>query len=178
MEESDGWRVLENGKEMVKRVGKSLLHKPIDLTSSEAQSPQNSDSSQQPGPADESTSATLDQQSGLGKSETHSSSTCDGPAVALLLRKFFEAFRDMPTLDNDPDVDHRRCDSCRPVALRAFKILENVLLPCAGDLENVGTHHYAGEDIDASHITDISPYKRRRTKDRSALFIEESSGED
>ena len=176
--ESDGWRMLENGKEMVKRVGKSLLHKPIDLTSPEAQSPQNSGSLQQPGPADESASTTLDQRSGLGKGETHSSSTCDGPAVALLLRKFIEAFRDMPTLDNDPDVDHRCCDSCRPVALRAFKILENVLLPCAGDLENVETHHYGGEDVDTSQITDISLHKRRRTKDRSALFVQDSSDDE
>jgi len=56
----------------------------------------------------------------------------------------------MPTLDNDPDVDHRYYDSCRLVALRAFKILENVLLPYARDLESVRTYHYAGEDIDAS----------------------------
>jgi hypothetical protein len=178
LEESDGWRVLENGKEIVKRVGKSLLHKPIDLTSSEAQSPQYSGSSQQPGPADESTSVTLDQRSGPGKGETHSSLTCDGPAVALLLRKFIEAFRDMPTLDNDPEVDHCCCHSCRPVALRAFKILENVLLPCAGDLENVGTHHYAGEDIDASQIADIPLHKRRRTKDRTALFVQDSSDDE
>ena len=70
--------------------------------------------------------------------------------MALLLRKFIKAFRDMPTLDNDPDVDHRYYDSCRLVALRAFKILENVLLPYARDLESVRTYHYAGEDIDAS----------------------------
>jgi len=70
--------------------------------------------------------------------------------MALLLRKFIKAFRDMPTLDNDPDVDHRYCDSYRLVALRAFKILENVLLPYAEDLESVRTHHYAGKDIDAS----------------------------
>ena len=36
-EENDGWRVLENGKEIVKRVGKSLLYKPMDLTSSRSQ---------------------------------------------------------------------------------------------------------------------------------------------
>ena len=63
------------------------------------------------------------------------SPTCDGPAVALLLHKFIDAFRDMPTLDSDPDANHRCCETCRPKALRAFKILEEVLLPCAGDLE-------------------------------------------
>jgi hypothetical protein len=166
-EESDGWRLLEDGKEMVKRVGNSLLHKPIDLTSPEVQSPRGSISSRQPDP-----------RPGLEKGERHLSSTCDGPAVALLLRKFIEAFRDMPTLDNDPEADHRCCDSCRPVALRAFKILENVLLPCAGDLENVGNYHYGGEDIDTSQVTDISPPKRRRTKDRSSLFVVQDSSDD
>jgi hypothetical protein len=166
-DESDGWRLSENGKEMVKRVGNSLLHKPIDLTSPAAQSPRGSISSQQ-----------SNQLPGLEKGEGHPSSTCDGPAVALVLRKFIEAFRDMPTLDNDPEADHRCCDSCRPVALRAFKILENVLLPCAGDLESVGTHHYGGEDIDTSQVTDISPSKRRRTKDRSSLFVIQDSSDD
>lgn len=82
----------------------------------------------------------------------------------------------MPALDNDPKANHRYCDSCRPVALRAFKILENVLLPCAGDLENIKTHHYRGEDVDAS--TEVSlPNKRIRTRDRTSLFIKESSSE-
>jgi hypothetical protein len=178
LEERNGWRLLENGKEMVKRVGNSLLHKPIDLTSPEAQSPRGSVSSQQPDTADKFASVAPDQQSGLEKGQKHPFSTCDGPAVALVLRKLIDAFRDMPALDNDPEADHRCCDSCRPVALRAFKILETMLSPCAGDLENVGTHHYGGEDIDTSQVTDISPPKRRRTKERRSLFIEESSGED
>jgi hypothetical protein len=144
-----------------------LLHKPIDLTSPEAQSPPGSISSQQ-----------SDQLPRLEEGERHPSLTCDGPAVALVLRKFIEAFRDMPTLDNDPEADHRCCDSCRPVALQAFKILENVLLPCAGDLESVGTHHYGGEDIDTSQVTNISPPKRRRTKNRSSLFVIQDSSDD
>jgi hypothetical protein len=152
---------------MVKRVGNSLLHKPIDLTSPEVQSPRGSISSQQPDP-----------RPGLEKGEKHHSSMCDRPAVALLLRKFIKAFRDMPTLDNDPEADHRCYDSCCPVALRAFKILENVLLPCARDLENVGNHHYGGEDIDTSQVTDISLPKRRRTKDRSSLFVVQDSSDD
>jgi hypothetical protein len=98
--------------------------------------------------------------------------------VALLLCKFIEAFRDMPTLDNDPDVDYCCCDSCRLVALQAFKILENVLLPYTRDLENVRTYYYAGKDIDASQITDIPLHKRRRTKDRTALFVQDSSDDE
>lgn len=168
-EENDGWRVLENGKEMVKRVGKSLLHKPIDLTSSGSQVSHISGLSQREDPADESVSR-------VGR--THSYPTCDGPAVALLLHKFIGAFREMPALDNDPEADHRCCDSCRPVALRAFKILENVLLPCAGDLENIGTHHYGGEDVDASQLHDISPHKRARIKRRAIQSVQDSSDDD
>lgn len=177
-EESGGWRVLENGKEMVKRVGKALLHRPIDLTSPEAQSSQVSVSSQRPDEAKKPISTAPDQQSGRREDERHTSSTCDGPAVALLLRKFIEAFRDMPGLDHDPEADHRCCDSCRPVALRAFKILENVLFPCAGDLENVDTHQYGGESIDTSQVIDISPPKRRRIEGRSSLFIQDSSDDE
>lgn len=82
-EENDGWRVLGNGKEMVKRVGKSLLHKPIDLTSSGSQASQMSGLSLREDPADESVSRA---------GRTHSYLTCDRPAVALLLHKFIGAF--------------------------------------------------------------------------------------
>jgi hypothetical protein len=98
--------------------------------------------------------------------------------MALLLYKFIKAFRDMPTLDNDLEADYRYCDSYYPVALQAFKILENVLLPCARDLENVGNYHYSSEDIDTSQVTDISLPKRRRTKDRSSLFVIQDSSDD
>jgi hypothetical protein len=67
----------------------------------------------------------------------HPSPTCDGPAVALLLHKFIDAFHDMPSLDSDPEADHRCCETCRPKVLRAFKVLEEVLKPCAEDLEDV-----------------------------------------
>lgn len=177
-EESGGWRVLGNGKEMVKRVGNALLHRPIDLTSPEAQSSPVIVSSQRPDEANKYISAALDQQSVLREDDRHASSTCDGPAVALLLRKLIEAFRDMPGLDNDPEADHRCCDSCRPVALRAFKILENVLSPCAGDLEDVGIHHYGGNDINASQVTDNSPPKRRKIQGRNPLFIQDPSDDE
>jgi hypothetical protein len=161
--------VEENGIEMVKRVGNSLLHKPIDLTSPGSQVPPNSGSSQRSHPANESAPRAH---------RTNFSPTCDGPAVAMLLHKFIGAFRDMPALDNDPEATHRCCNSCRPVALRAFKILENVLLPCAGDLENIETHHYEGEDVDASQLHDISPHTRARTKRRAILSVQDSSDDE
>jgi hypothetical protein len=55
----------------------------------------------------------------------------------------------MPAFDSDLDADRRYCDSCRLVALKAFKILEDVLLPYA-------------RDLDTSQVTDISLLKRRR----------------
>jgi hypothetical protein len=169
VEENDGWRVLENGRETVKRVGNSLLHKPIDLISPGSQAPLNSGSSHRSHPGNEPAPRAR---------QTSSSPTCDGPAVALLLHKFIGAFREMPALDNDPEANHRCCDSCRPVALRAFKILENVLLPCAGDLESIETHHYRGEDVDASQLHDISPHKRARIKRRAILSVQDSSDDE
>jgi hypothetical protein len=62
--------------------------------------------------------------------------------------------------------------------LCGFKdFLEDVLLVCAEDLESVGIQHYGGENIDTSQATDISSQRRRRTKDRSSLFVvQDSSG--
>jgi hypothetical protein len=36
-QEADGWRVVADGKEMVKRAKNSLLRKPVEITSSEPQ---------------------------------------------------------------------------------------------------------------------------------------------
>jgi hypothetical protein len=97
--------------------------------------------------------------------------TCDGPAVALLLHKFIDAFRDMPTLDSDPDANHRCCETCRPKALRAFRILEEVLLPCTGDLEEVETHRYGDADVETSQISDISPHNHSLVRKHTSVFI-------
>jgi hypothetical protein len=70
--------------------------------------------------------------------------------VALLLDKFIDAFRDMPTLDSDPNANYRCYETCRPKALRAFKILEEVLLLCAGDLEEVESHRYGDTNVETS----------------------------
>jgi hypothetical protein len=64
-----------------------------------------------------------------------------------------------------------------PSGFAAFDFLEDVLLACAEDLESVGTQHYGGENIDTSQATNISSQRRRRTKDRSSLFVvQDSSG--
>ena len=95
----------------------------------------------------------------------------------MLLHKFIDAFRDMPSLDEDSNADHRCCDLCRPKALRAFKILENVLLPCAEDLEKISNHRYGDGNVEVSQIGGISPPKRGLIRKHTSLFVEDSSDE-
>ena len=164
-QEADGWRVVADGKEMVKRVKNTLLRKPVEVTSPE---PQASRESVPPSA----------QRSASQKYSKHPSPTCDGPAVALLLHKFIDALHDMPSLDDDPEADHHCCDTCRPKVLKAFKVLEEVLKPCAGDLEGVEKHRYANADIDTSQISDISPIKRGMVRKHTSVFITDSSDDD
>jgi hypothetical protein len=106
------------------------------------------------------------------------SPTYDGPGVALLLRKFIDAFHSIPTLNNDPDADHRYCDLCRPKALRAFKLLKNVLRPYTKNLEKIQTHRYSDGNVEAGEIGDILPPKRGMIRNHTSLFIEGSSDND
>lgn len=158
-EDNDGWRVTANGKEMSKRVGNTLVRKPIEV--SESGTPA---STEQPPSAQPQRSAPLARMR-----------ACDGPSVALLLHKFVDAFGEMPALDNDPDAAHGCCATCRPKALRVFKILEEALLPCAQDLENVDTHVFGGESVETSQIADVSPPKRPLRRLHTSLFVESSS---
>jgi hypothetical protein len=84
----------------------------------------------------------------------------------------------MPTLDNDPDADHRCCDLCCPKALRAFKILKNVLRPCAKDLEKIQTYRYSDGNVEASQISDILLPKHSMVRKHTSLFIEGSLDDD
>jgi hypothetical protein len=177
-DEADGWRVLTDGKEMVKRVRNSLVRKPVDITSSDVQP------SEDPAPTQRSSSATQEaltasrRQPRPDEQESYPSPTCDGPGVALLLHKLIDAFHGMSTLDDDPKADHRCCEQCRPKVLRALKVLEDVLLPCAEDLEKVQGHRCGDGDVEASQITDISPRKRALVRKHTSLFIRDSSDED
>ena len=115
---------------------------------------------------------------GIKRAAKTPSPTCDGPAVALLLHKFIDAFHDMPSLDDDPEADHRCCDTCRPKVLKAFKVLKDILKPYAEDLEDVENHRYANVDIDTSQISDISPLKRALVRKHTSVFTTDSSDED
>jgi len=154
----------------VKRVKNSLVRKPVEITSSE---PQLSGGSVPPSaqkPQDVSMAS-------KGQSK-RTAPTCDGPAVALLLHKFIDTFHDMPSLDDDPEADHRCCETCRPKVLAAFKVLEEVLKPCAEDLEDVETHRHANTDIETSQVSDISPLKRALVRKHTSVFITDSSDDD
>jgi hypothetical protein len=166
--EGDGWRVVSGGKEMVKRVKNSLVRKPVEITPAEPQSSGHDSASMQ-------LSTTTSVPKISQRQSERPFPTCDGPAVALLLHKFIDAFRDMPSLDSDPDANHRCCETCRPKALRAFKILEEVLLLCAGDLEEVESHRYSNADVETSQISDISPHKHGLVRKHTSVLIEDSS---
>ncbi|KAK3111395.1 hypothetical protein LTR53_013408 [Teratosphaeriaceae sp. CCFEE 6253] len=171
-DEDGGWRVLANGKGMVRRVGNVLVRKPVatrssGLISSHAPPSQQSASPSQP----------LSQQPQVDGDTPHSLRTCDGPGVALLLHKVIDAFREMPIVDNYPNDGRGCCEMCRPKALRAFKVLENVLLPCAGDLEKIRVHHFGGSDVPTNQITSVSPHKHGLIREHPSLFIQDSSDE-
>jgi hypothetical protein len=53
--------------------------------------------------------------------------TCDGPAIALMFRKFVELFDEMPSLDNDEGSKQRYCDICRPLVTRRSALLHSEL---------------------------------------------------
>jgi hypothetical protein len=81
----------------------------------------------------------------------------------------------MPALNCDPNANHRCCGTCRLKALRAFKILEEVLLLCAGDLEEVESHRYGDTDIETSQISDILLHKRGLVRKHTSILVEDSS---
>jgi hypothetical protein len=176
-QDANGWRVVADGKEMVKRVKNSLVRKPVEVTSSEPQLSAGSvpPSAQQPLPASKAPQGVSEASQRRSK---RPSPTCDGPAVALLLHKFIDVFHDMPSLDNDPKADHRCCETCRPKVLKASKVLEEVLKPCAEDLEDVENHRYGDDSLVMSQTNDNSTHKQGLVRKHTSVFIEDSSDED
>jgi hypothetical protein len=94
--------------------------------------------------------------------------------VALLLYKFIDAFRDIPFLDSDPNANYYYYETYRLKALRAFKILEEVLLLYTGDLEEVKSHYYGNTNIKTSQISNILPYKHGLVRKHTSVLIEDS----
>jgi len=182
--ENDGWRMVDGGKSKVRRVGNCLIHKPIKETPSQRISLEEqgvTQSSDQP-PEIRSTlerdSLLLAiQEPALREAVQYCQPTCDGPGVALILHKLVDALSEMPSLEDFPGAKSCCCDTCRPKALRAFRVVTNVLLPCAEDLEKITHHHYKGNSIFPSQISDISPHKHGQGNKQLPLFVEDSSDE-
>jgi hypothetical protein len=90
--------------------------------------------------------------------------TCDGPAIALMFRKFVELFDEMPSLDNDEGSKQRCCDVCRPLVARRSAILHSELEKWAAELEDVRSHTSRGDEIVPSREHNISPLKQAPRK--------------
>jgi hypothetical protein len=105
-EDNDGWRVLANGKEMSKRMGNTLVRKPVDMSGSGTPA-----STEQPHRTPSSGSLPSSAQPQKTAPVTRMRA-CDRPSVALLLNKIVDAFGEMPALDNDPNAAHGCCATC------------------------------------------------------------------
>ncbi|KAK3045661.1 hypothetical protein LTR09_012782 [Extremus antarcticus] len=177
-EDANGWRRTADGEAMIKRVRNHLVRRPIedadradhDETPTTRSSPQATNSNQRYA------------SSQLLHEASHSPSprqpTCDGPAVALVLRKLIDAFEDVRSYDGDSDMAHKCCDRCRPQTLRALHYLRDMLLPCARALERIKDHRFDREEVRPSQVTDISPHKNGGRREQSPLFVQDSSDVD
>lgn len=183
--DEDGWRIGAGGKEKVKRVGNCLIRKPIEepiadpASSNEPTATQSSDQHRDlPSIPEHGSSSPPVRAPAPRTAVRFHQPTCNGPGVALVLHKLVDALSEMPSLEDFPGAKRRCCDTCRPKALRAFRVVTNVLLPCAEDLEKITHHHFEGLDLVPSQIDDISPYKHGPGKSQSPLFVEDSSDKD
>ncbi|KAK5711814.1 hypothetical protein LTS12_027930, partial [Elasticomyces elasticus] len=93
--------------------------------------------------------------------------TCDGHAVARVIHQLVETYEDLLPLDQNVEGGHALCRSCRPVTLRAFEALEEILIPCVRELLAVDKHRFdSDEDVLLSQLTEDSqparPLKRKR----------------
>ena len=97
--DADGWRTTVDGKAMIKRVRNHLVRRPMDDTDRDADdvSANTQPSTYPSSPATNSNRRNASSQ--LLDEASHSPSahrpTCDGPAVALVLRKLIDAFEDV-----------------------------------------------------------------------------------
>jgi len=103
--------------------------------------------------------------------------TCDGPAVALMFRKFIELCNEIPSLDNDGASERKCCDACRPLVIQDFSRLRSELENWAAELERVESHTSDGEVIDPSQEHDISSLRQAQTR-KSPVNIHDSDSDE
>jgi hypothetical protein len=86
--------------------------------------------------------------------------TCDGPAVALMFRKFIEFCDEIPSLDNDEASERKCCDACRALIAQRSAFLRSEFEKWATELEAVQSHTSHGDKILPSQEHDISPLRQ------------------
>lgn len=172
-----GWTTTADGKTMVKRVRNQIMKKPIaivvDSSSPTGSSPLTYDqaqaeaSSQLPGEA-------LSQPDSFprGTEDGSGLSTCDGPGIAHILRKFIETFEDIQIPGGDTVVVYRCCDHCRTYALQAVHCLRDVLLPPVAALEEIDRYVFKDSEIPPSQHDDISPCKRDQRRKSARIVLD------
>ena len=170
-EDEDGWKRVGK-RSMVKRVRGHLIRKPIDdPVDLASETDRNNTSTQLAGRASverRAVSSPSQPPSAQAVSTQHRSQTsktdqrlptCDGPAVALMFRKFVDFFDEMPSLDNNACAESRCCDNCRPLVTEKSAYLRRELVQWAAELERVQKHTSQNEVVFPSQDHDISPSK-------------------
>ena len=183
-EGEDGW-VKVGGRSMVKRVRKHLIRKLVDdeddddggsdRGSTSAQSENETSSSQPPSTQPPSAQRTKTTSQDLVAKRRHPK--CDGPAVALMFRKFIDLFDEIPSLDTDAGAESRCCDVCRPLVTAKSAYLRSELLQWAVKLEGVQVHTSDGVEIPPSQEHGISPSKKQPVPAQSPLPIHDSDSD-
>lgn len=103
--------------------------------------------------------------------------TCDGPAVALMFRKFVDLFDEMPSLDNDACAESRCCDNCRPLVKEKSAHLRRELVQWAAGLERVQIHTSRDHEVSPSQDHGVSPTKDQSIPVQSPLTILDSDSD-
>jgi hypothetical protein len=153
--DTDGWRLSKDGKWMLKRDGKQIVRKPIENLEDPATPVSFNDSSRESSldrllTTPEEDPPNVDDVTGSGKKEWQdhslgSSTTCEGPMLAVALRELMETLEkgapDMPAV---VAMAERCCNVCYP----ASRVVSSVL----GDLARIARLLEATSEHTAIHI--------------------------
>jgi hypothetical protein len=166
----DVW-VKVGDRSMVKRVRNHRIRKPVEDTEDpDAESDCLGSSTEQPRddrltpPSAQPSKTQAARSLSGGQKDSRPRPTCDGPAVALMFRKFIEFCNETPSLDNDEASERKCCDNCRPLIIQNLSRLRSELEDWAAKLECIESHTSNGEAVDPSQDHDISPLKQARSR--------------
>jgi hypothetical protein len=182
LQREDTW-VKVDERSMVKRVRNHMVRKPVeDTEDSDGESDclgsptdRPREDRVTPPSAQPSKTQLAGSMSGCRR-ESRPRPTCDGPAVALMFRKFIEFCNEIPSLDNDEASERRCCDACRPLVTQKANLFRGELENWAAELEGIESHTSNGEVIDLSQEHEISPLKQARPKPSPVTAHDSGSG--